>query len=94
MNLGFLGFELQSQAVNADHFRELPRGDGDITDGVPVFAFDENLAALGVDRLQGQEEVVLKALSRPLDLVPGLAGVTILGNGRPIFILDVPRLLA
>jgi two-component system chemotaxis sensor kinase CheA len=41
----------------------------------------------------GQEEVVLKALSRPLDQLPGLAGVTILGSGRPRFILDVPRLL-
>lgn len=49
--------------------------------------------ALAVDSLLGQEEVVLKALSRPLDLVPGLSGVTILGSGRPIFILDVPRLL-
>ncbi len=49
--------------------------------------------ALAVDRLLGQEEVVLKALSRPLDLIPGLSGVTILGSGRPVFILDVPRLL-
>ena len=50
--------------------------------------------ALAVDRLLGQEEVVLKSLARPLDLVAGLAGVTILGTGRPVFILDVPRLLA
>lgn len=50
--------------------------------------------ALEVDRLLGQEEVVLKALSRPLDLLSGLSGVTILGSGRPVFILDVPRLLA
>jgi two-component system chemotaxis sensor kinase CheA len=50
--------------------------------------------ALAVDRLLGQEEVVLKALSKPLDLIPGLSGVTILGSGRPVFILDVPRLLA
>jgi two-component system, chemotaxis family, sensor kinase CheA len=50
--------------------------------------------ALEVDRLMGQEEAVLKPLSRPLDLVAGLAGVTILGTGRPIFILDVPRLIA
>jgi two-component system chemotaxis sensor kinase CheA len=48
---------------------------------------------LQVDRLLGQEEVVLKPLARPLDRVPGLAGVTILGSGRPIFILDVPRLV-
>jgi len=50
--------------------------------------------ALAVDRLLGQEEVVLKALSRPLDMIPGLSGVTILGTGRPVFILDVPRLTA
>ena len=49
--------------------------------------------ALEVDRLLGQEEVVLKPLSRPLERIAGLSGVTILGSGRPIFILDVPRLL-
>jgi two-component system chemotaxis sensor kinase CheA len=53
---------------------------------------DDGRLALAVDRLLGQEEVVLKALARPLDLVPGLAGVTILGNGNPVFILDVARL--
>jgi two-component system, chemotaxis family, sensor kinase CheA len=50
--------------------------------------------ALEVDRLFGQQEAVLKPLSRPLDRVSGLSGVTILGTGRPVFILDVPRLLA
>jgi two-component system chemotaxis sensor kinase CheA len=62
---------------------------------VPPFVVvegDDGRVALRVDRLLGQEEVVLKALSRPLDLLPGLAGVTILGNGRPVFILDVARL--
>jgi two-component system chemotaxis sensor kinase CheA len=54
---------------------------------------DDGKVALAVDRLLGQEEVVLKALAKPLDLVPGLAGVTILGNGRPVFILDVTRLV-
>ncbi|MGQ0505394.1 MAG: ATP-binding protein [Myxococcaceae bacterium] len=59
-----------------------------------VMEADPDRVALEVDRLLGQEEVVLKALSRPLDLIPGLSGVTILGSGRPVFILDVPRLLA
>jgi two-component system chemotaxis sensor kinase CheA len=58
-----------------------------------VMEADRGPVALAVDVLVGQEEVVLKALSRPLDQVPGLAGVTILGSGRPLFILDVPRLL-
>ena len=59
-----------------------------------VMEADKGPVALAVDVLVGQEEVVLKALSRPLDQLPGLAGVTILGSGRPVFILDVPRLLA
>ncbi|BDG09675.1 chemotaxis protein CheA [Anaeromyxobacter paludicola] len=49
---------------------------------------------LAVDALLGQAEAVLKPLSRPLDLVAGLSAVTVLGTGRPVFILDVPRLLA
>ncbi len=49
---------------------------------------------LAVDALLGQEEAVLKPLQEPLDLVPGLSAVTVLGSGRPVFILDVARLLA
>jgi two-component system, chemotaxis family, sensor kinase CheA len=49
---------------------------------------------LAVDALLGQQEAVLKPLGTPLSAVAGLSAVTVLGNGRPIFILDVPRLLA
>jgi two-component system, chemotaxis family, sensor kinase CheA len=56
-----------------------------------VMEGDSGRVALAVDKLMGQEEAVLKPLSRPL---PGLSGVTILGTGRPVFILDVPRLLS
>jgi two-component system chemotaxis sensor kinase CheA len=50
--------------------------------------------ALAVDALLGQEEAVLKPLAPPLDRVQGLSAVTVLGNGRPVFVLDVQRLLA
>lgn len=59
-----------------------------------VLETDREPVALAVEGLLGQEEAVVKALPRPLDQLPGLAGVTILGSGRPVFILDVPRLLA
>jgi two-component system chemotaxis sensor kinase CheA len=49
---------------------------------------------LAVDALLGQHEAVLKPLARPLDRVAGLSAVTVLGNGRPVFILDVQRLVA
>jgi two-component system, chemotaxis family, sensor kinase CheA len=48
---------------------------------------------LAVDALLGQQEAVLKPLGSPLDTVPGLSAVTVLGNGRPVFILDVQRLV-
>jgi len=72
---------------------ELPSGPTPRTRPWVVMESEDGTVALGVEALLGQEEAVLKALSRPLDRVPGLAGVTILGNGRPVFILDVPRLL-
>ena len=71
-----------------------PSGDTPTTRPYLVMEGDQGRVALAVDRLLGQEEAVLKTLTRPLDLVPGLAGVTILGTGRPVFILDVPRLIA
>jgi len=47
---------------------------------------------LAVDALLGQADAVLKPLAGPLGRVAGLSAVTILGSGRPVFILDVARL--
>jgi two-component system chemotaxis sensor kinase CheA len=54
----------------------------------------EGRVGLAVDALLGQQEAVLKPLATPLDAVAGLSAVTVLGNGRPVFILDLQRLLA
>lgn len=50
--------------------------------------------AVGVDALLGQEEVVLRPLVPPLERITGLGGTAILGSGRPIFVLDLPQLVA
>ncbi|HZV83324.1 MAG TPA: chemotaxis protein CheW, partial [Geobacteraceae bacterium] len=42
-----------------------------------------------VDRVVGHQEVFVKPLERPLSLLPGLNGATILGDGQIIFILDI-----
>jgi two-component system, chemotaxis family, sensor kinase CheA len=55
---------------------------------------DTGRVGLAVDQLLGQQEAVLKPLHGPLSLVPGLSAVTVLGNGRPVFVLDIPRLVA
>jgi two-component system chemotaxis sensor kinase CheA len=61
---------------------------------VVVAEASEGRIGLAVDALLGQQEAVLKPLGSPLDAVPGLSAVTVLGNGLPVFILDVQRLLA
>jgi two-component system chemotaxis sensor kinase CheA len=58
-----------------------------------VLEIDGITFAVAVDRLVGQEEAVVKPLFPPLDRVRGLAGSTVLGNGRPLLVLD-PRGLA
>ena len=55
-----------------------------------VLEVDGITFAVSVDRLVGQEEAVLRPLFPPLDRVRGLAGTTVLGNGRPLLVLD-PR---
>jgi two-component system chemotaxis sensor kinase CheA len=70
----------------------LPRGAQGGVRQVVVTDGDGARVGLAVDALLGQEDAVLKPLARPLSLVSGLSAVTVLGNGRPVFILDVPRL--
>ena len=49
--------------------------------GVPV--------GFGVDRMIGQQEVVVRPLEDPLVRAPGVTGATDLGDGRPTLVLDL-----
>jgi len=49
--------------------------------------------AMQVDALVGTREVVIKALGPQLSELVGVAGATILGDGRVVLILDVPSLM-
>jgi two-component system chemotaxis sensor kinase CheA len=54
-----------------------------------VVEVDNRRAALLVDSLIGQQQLVVKSLEANLHAVPGVAGATILGDGRVALILDV-----
>ena len=54
-----------------------------------VVEVDNRRAALLVDSLVGQQQLVVKSLETNLHSVPGIAGATILGDGRVALILDV-----
>ena len=64
------------------------------TDGIIVIveALGEK-AALLVDSLVGQQQVVVKNLETNFRRIPGISGATILGDGNVSLILDVTSLL-
>ncbi len=48
--------------------------------------------AFGVDRMLGQQEVVIRPIHDPLVKAPGISGATDLGDGRPTLVLDLVAL--
>ena len=60
---------------------------------VVVVSVSMQKIGLVVDKLLGQEEVVIKALGTLLHGTKGIAGATITGDGNIAMILDVPNLL-
>jgi two-component system, chemotaxis family, sensor kinase CheA len=61
-----------------------------------AFVVGTGLESVGlvVDRIVGQREVVVRALTDPFVRVEGISGATELGDGQAVLILDVPALLA
>lgn len=57
-----------------------------------VVEADGTRAALFVDAMLGQHQVVIKSLESNYRKVPGVSGATIMGDGRVALILDVPML--
>jgi two-component system chemotaxis sensor kinase CheA len=60
---------------------------------VLVLEDGRDLYALAVDRVLGYQEVVVKPLGDPLDRLDWFSGATVLGDGQPILILDIPKAL-
>ncbi len=54
--------------------------------------FDMDVPEAWVGAESGAIASFLGALGQPLENVAGISAVTVLGNGRPVFILDVQRL--
>jgi two-component system chemotaxis sensor kinase CheA len=71
-----------------------PRAE-DPTEGLVVLAeHDGRRVALLVDELLAQQQVVIKSLETNFQKLEGVAGATVLGDGRVALILDVPGLVA
>ena len=77
MRLGRL-FGIPSESMNRFH----------------VFVVGSGAAVVGlaVDRIVGQREIVVRAITDPLVRVDGVSGATDLGDGRVVLILDPAKL--
>ena len=61
---------------------------------VVVAKVGERLAGLAVDMLMEPQEIVVKSLSDYVGSARGVSGVSILGDGRVVLIMDIPTLIA
>jgi two-component system chemotaxis sensor kinase CheA len=59
---------------------------------VLVLSSERGSVGLVVDQVHGQREIVIRSIRDPLVEVPGVAGATELGDGKPILILDAAAL--
>lgn len=53
----------------------------------------KNYLALAVDSVVGQQSVVVRSVEEGLNSVPGFSGATILANGDPAMIIQLPHIL-
>ncbi len=62
-------------------------------ENIVVVKINEFHAGIAVDELLGGMQAVVKPLGRAFRALPGIAGSTVLGDGRVALIIDVPSLL-
>jgi two-component system, chemotaxis family, sensor kinase CheA len=86
---------LRGQALPYLRLRDCFRLGGQPTEreNVLVLRYHDQRVGLVVDRLFGENQTVIKSLSRTLGDLPGVSGSAILGNGRVALILEVEGLL-
>ncbi|HRE83441.1 MAG TPA: chemotaxis protein CheA [Opitutaceae bacterium] len=72
------------------YFRQPPLPQRELT--ALIIITEKGLAAIHVDRVHGQREIVVRSLRDPLVRVKGIGGATELGDGKPLLILDVAEL--
>ena len=72
----------------------LPARERDDRDILVVLEMDGRRAAVRVDELLGQHQVVLKSLEANYRRIKGVSGATILGDGRVALILDAAYLIS
>ena len=61
---------------------------------IVIVGSGEKRGGIVVDRLLGQQEIVIKGMDDYLGELPGISGGTVLGDGKVSLIIDIASLLA
>ncbi len=87
---------VRDEVVSLVHLKEVfNHGDRENTENfyVIIVGTSESKIGLVVDGLIGEQDVVIKPLSNKFAASDGIAGATILGDGRVSLIIDIPALI-
>ncbi|NVO00868.1 MAG: hybrid sensor histidine kinase/response regulator [Geobacteraceae bacterium] len=79
------------------HILEIEERNSDISDGkmsVVILKQRDQVMACTIDKSHGTSEIVVKSLGRQLKKVRHTFGATIMGDGNPALILDVPDIFS
>jgi two-component system chemotaxis sensor kinase CheA len=76
----------------SDEF-QLSRADSDVKQYVVVLGLGERRMGLLVDRLEGQQDTVIKPIRGPVSRVRGIAGATEFGDEGAILVIDVASIV-
>ena len=76
-----------------NNFYTTNEDDSDLV-SILILRSDGNLTAVQVDKITGDQEIVIKPFQGPAAKPLGIAGATVLGDGRIIPIADVMELIA
>ncbi|MDH3451747.1 MAG: response regulator, partial [Gammaproteobacteria bacterium] len=92
-----LRYKLGKDVYPARHLHELLNvGQPAATDAesaVVLVNVDQDVIAVAVDRVLESRELVVKSMGKYVGAVPGVSGVSVLGDGAVVPVLDLPALL-
>jgi chemotaxis protein histidine kinase CheA/ActR/RegA family two-component response regulator len=85
-----LGF---NRPLARNNFYTTTEDDSDLV-SILILRSDGNFTAVQVDKITGDQEIVIKPLQGPASKPLGIAGATVMGDGRIVPIADVMELIA
>jgi two-component system chemotaxis sensor kinase CheA len=86
---------LRDEVLPLVHLRELLAIEGRAPARRPVVVLQlgDRRTGLVIDRMEGQQEIVVKSFTPPAGTLPIFSGATVLGDGEPVLILDAGGLV-